>query len=212
MHRVEVSAAAGLTGVENAMAHAVTSPAKKTSPAKSLHSRKVRAGLAALGAGMGLAVLAAPCAAAEGDTPAADPPAPEAVVVDPAAALGAGPEAVSLTTAAAAGVPHLPAPDNLPPGTTDAPAEGRNMGYIRDLWHAVRTQDVTMSDALLLLAQRPMSANTPLDQMSPHERPLPPGSLPPLEAPLPVDALPSLDASLPADAPAPAVEPAVPTP
>lgn len=40
------------------------------------------------------------------------------------------------------------------------------MGYLRDIWNAVRHEDVTMRDALLLLAQRPMDA--PTTGMSPH--------------------------------------------
>ena len=59
------------------------------------------------------------------------------------------------------GVPHLSSPENLPPGTTDAPPDGdqpRTLGYLRDLWHAVQTQEVSGRDALLLLTQRPMNA------------------------------------------------------
>lgn len=70
-------------------------------------------------------------------------------------------------------MPHLPTPENLPPGTTQAPSEGSKLGYIRDLWYAVRTQDVTMSDAVLLFTQRPMDADTPLDAMSPRSEPIP---------------------------------------
>ena len=55
-------------------------------------------------------------------------------------------------------VPHLPSPDNLPPGTTREPPERRTLGYLRDIWNTVRTEDVTMSDMLLLIAQRPMNA------------------------------------------------------
>jgi resuscitation-promoting factor RpfA len=59
------------------------------------------------------------------------------------------------------GVPHLPSPENLPPGTTEDPVapSGRGMTYLRELWHAVQTQDVSGGDALLLLTQRPMDAN-----------------------------------------------------
>lgn len=63
---------------------------------------------------------------------------------------------------APAGVPHLPSPENLPPGTTDAPsdpAQGRGVAYLRELWHALQTQDVSMDDALLLLTQRPLDPN-----------------------------------------------------
>jgi hypothetical protein len=60
------------------------------------------------------------------------------------------------------GVPHLSSPENLPPGTTDAPVgppESHGLAYLRDIWHAVQTQDVSMADALLLMTQRPMDPN-----------------------------------------------------
>ena len=59
------------------------------------------------------------------------------------------------------GMPHLSSPENLPPGTTDTPPDGgqpRTLGYLRDMWHAVQTQEVSGRDALLLLTQRPMNA------------------------------------------------------
>lgn len=59
------------------------------------------------------------------------------------------------------GVPHLPSPDSLPPGTTQTAPEHRNLSYLREIWQAVRNQNVTMSDALLLIAQRPMDASGP---------------------------------------------------
>lgn len=176
MKPVEESATADLTGVENAMASLAT-----------LRTWTTRGGIGA--AGVGLALLGAPWAAAEPELTPEDSPAPLAMVV-PAPALpadGAIAAAASGVTAAAAsgvaavaplsaalpeGVAHLPTPDSLPPGTTSDPTEGRTMGYIRDLWHAVRTQDVTMSDAFLLFAQRPMDANAPLGAMSPHNDPL----------------------------------------
>jgi hypothetical protein len=63
--------------------------------------------------------------------------------------------------AAPAGMPHLPSPDNLPPGTTQTAPERRTLGYLRDIWNSVRTEDVTMSDMLFLIAQRPMTAAPP---------------------------------------------------
>jgi len=87
------------------------------------------------------------------------------------------------------GVPHLSSPENLPPGTTDTPPDAgqpRTLGYLRDLWHAVQTQEVSGKDALLLLTQRPMNA----DAVPPPG--MPAGPTPPLppEAPLPADAPP----------------------
>ncbi len=91
------------------------------------------------------------------------------------------------------GVPHLSSPENLPPGTTDVPPDGgqpRTLGYLRDLWHAVQTQDVSGRDALLLLTQRPMNPNAapppgmpanPTPPLSPEPAPpLPPEPAPPL--------------------------------
>jgi hypothetical protein len=92
--------------------------------------------------GIWLAVFAAPAAAAD----PVDPAAPEPAVV------------VDLTPAD--GVPHLPSPDNLPPGTTQAAPEGPNTSYLRYLWQAVHTPGVTLSDALLLIAQRPLGAKS----------------------------------------------------
>ena len=59
-------------------------------------------------------------------------------------------------------VPHLSSPENLPPGTSAVPLDppqGRGTSYLRDLWHAVQTQDISGKDALLLLTQRPLDPN-----------------------------------------------------
>jgi hypothetical protein len=112
-----------------------------------------RRGLMVIGPlGISLAVFAAPAATADPVDPAAPEPA---VVVD---------------LVPADGVPHLPSPDNLPPGTTQAAPEGPNMSYLRYLWQAVHTPGVTMSDALLLIAQRPLgttSAALPVEPSAP---------------------------------------------
>jgi hypothetical protein len=77
-------------------------------------------------------------------------------------------------------MPHLSSPDNLPPGTTDTPVGGgqpRTLGYLRDLWHAVQTQEVSGKGALLLLSQRPLDANSaPPQGMS--SNPAPPEAAP----------------------------------
>ena len=58
-------------------------------------------------------------------------------------------------------VPHLTSPENLPSGTTmdegALPAQGPNVTYLKELWHAIQTQDVTGKDALLALTQRPLT-------------------------------------------------------
>nr|WP_255497284.1 MULTISPECIES: hypothetical protein [unclassified Mycolicibacterium] len=111
-----------------------------------------RLGLGALA--VSAAFLAAPTAWADPADPV-DPGAPVPVVVDPNA-----PAPAVAPAAAPAPVQHLSSPDNLPPGTTstDEPPQGR-LGYWRDLLHAMRTQEVSGSDALLLLTQRPLDAN-----------------------------------------------------
>nr|WP_245906129.1 hypothetical protein [Mycolicibacterium palauense] len=120
----------------------------------------VRAAL--LGAAGAVAVIAAPLAQADPVDPV-PPPAP--VVAAPAAPgnPAAAPLAVTAQEqSAAAGVPHLSSPDNLPPGTTEAPTTSQSTGlsYLRELWHAYKTQEVSRSGALLLLTQRPMNADS----------------------------------------------------
>ncbi len=163
---------AEVTGVTN-VAPVLNNRSREAQPAetedtvtvtKTVHVNKTwqraRRGLGA--AGVLAAFLTAPSALAD-TAPAVDntvalaaaePPA--AVPAAPVVPEGVAPAAVQQPPAA---VPHLPSPDNLPPGTTtDAPSQGR-MDYLRYLWNAVRSQDVTMGNAALLLAQRPMSAN-----------------------------------------------------
>lgn len=110
------------------------------------------------------------------------PPAPLGAEV-PAQGLGAG-----VADPAVEGVPHLLSPENLPPGTSDAPTSPSQprLTYFKDLWHAMRTQEVSGGDALLLLTQRPMVADaTPPAGM-------PAGPQAPLSiAPPPVEALPA---------------------
>lgn len=101
----------------------------------------VRLSAAALGITAGL--LVAPVAGADPLTPV-EPEQTTAVAVS--------------ATVEQEGVAHLPSPDNLPPGTTSTAPERRTLGYLREIWNAVRTEDVTMGDAILLLAQRPLSS------------------------------------------------------
>lgn len=125
-------------------------------------------------AALGLAFGAAPQASADPGTPddpavhaAAADPAPVAAPTSAAVSMAAAPSTASASTAAPsapsaspAAVSHLPSPGSLPPGTTQAAPEPRTLGYLRDLLHAVHTDDVTMKDALLLLAQRPLDSPT----------------------------------------------------
>jgi hypothetical protein len=124
-------------------------------------ARRAPAGLGAL---IAMALLTAPAAGADPIDPA-EPSSPAAVEAAPS------PAAVE---AAPAAVPHLPSPENLPPGTTQTAPERRTLGYLRDIWNTVRTEDVTMSDMLLLIAQRPMNAAPPAAP-SPVTAPVPEG-------------------------------------
>jgi hypothetical protein len=106
------------------------------------------------------------------------------------------------------GAPHLSSPQNLPPGTTSTPTDPQTkLSYLRDLWHAMRTQEVSGGDALLLLTQRPMTS-APAGGMPAGPQPAP-AALPAPGAPAAPGAEPG-----PAVAPAPAGEPPaiVPTP
>ncbi|MGI9162784.1 MAG: transglycosylase family protein [Mycobacterium sp.] len=105
------------------------------------------------------------------------PPAPPSTVVatDPATGTTASATTASTTgtatdgsaTAVASGqtgVPHLPSPDNPPPGTSDDPVAGTdspNVSYLKDLWHAVQNQEISRSDLLLALAQRSFTSPVP---------------------------------------------------
>ena len=100
--------------------------------------------------------LSAPAAVAD---PAVLPPPPPAPAPAPDATVqAAGTDPVTPPD----GMPHLSSLQNLPPGTTTAPPDDdqpRGLGYLRDLWNAVQTQNVSGRDALLLLAQRPLDAD-----------------------------------------------------
>jgi resuscitation-promoting factor RpfA len=119
--------------------------------------------------------------------PFAAPPAPPplafaAPAPPPEAAPAPAPVAASAPPAPPEGVPHLSSPENLPPGTTDTPPDPdqpRSLSYLRDLWHAVQTQEVSGKDALLLLTQRPMNA----DAVPPPGMPANPTPPMPVEAP-----------------------------
>ncbi len=69
------------------------------------------------------------------------------------------------------GVPHLASPDSLPPGATMDPdangADSPNVSYLKDLWQAVQSHDISGKEALIMgLSQRGM--NTPYPQQGPR--------------------------------------------
>jgi hypothetical protein len=102
-------------------------------------------------------------------------------MTDPAGTLPAPPN----------GVPHLPSPDNLPPGATMDPAatagDNPNVSYLKDLWQAVQSHDISGKQALIMgLGQRGM--NTPYPDQAPGPNvPITPGdaAAPPPPAPAP---------------------------
>ena len=124
--------------------------------------------------------LAAPPAQADPEIPIPPPPPPDEQSISVQAAPAPDP-------APPAEVPHLSSPENLPPGTTDVPTEpqqGAGVSYLRDLWHAVQTQNISGRDALLLLTQRPLDAHAvptnglPAGPQAPLAEAAPPAPLP----------------------------------
>ena len=134
--------------------------------------------------------------------PAADPLAALNAVDIPAPAFDAANQAISGDMPAPpAEVPHLVSPENLPPGYTMDPAavpdQSANVTYLKELWHAIQTQDITGKDALLALTQRPLTTPAPENAQRPGVAPAPGAEvLPPLPPtrqlppPLPDPALP----------------------
>lgn len=126
-------------------------------------------------------------------TASADPLVPEPVPapVDPAIPVDPAAVPVDVVAAPPAEVPHLTSPENLPPGTSATPVgppESRGVSYLRELWHAVQTQDVSGGDALLLLTQRPLNPDS-APPAGAFPEAVPPGAPvdPALAAPAPVD-------------------------
>ncbi len=167
--------------------------------------------LSLLGAGMAAAlVAAAPQALADppAPTPSPAPPAPPASAEVSAAAAPA-PDPLPAPAPAPApaptesdGVSHLASPDTLPPGTTLDPTgrgnESPNISYLKDLWHAVQSQEISGKEALIMgLAQRGM--NTPIPNQVPGPN-VPKAPAPPAPAP-PAPPAPAAPAAPPAPAP-----------
>lgn len=108
--------------------------------------KRIGARIAGVGAGaLAAALVCAPCALAEPDTPVPPPP----------------PDTAN-QAAEPAPVPHLSSPENLPPGTSDTPVEGTEsagVSYARSIWQAIQDHDISWRQGLVLLAQRPMNPN-----------------------------------------------------
>ncbi|MGE2722239.1 hypothetical protein ACQI5I_21130, partial [Mycolicibacterium celeriflavum] len=76
-------------------------------------------------------------------------------------------------------------PETLPPGTKRDPTrrghEHPNASYLKDLWHAVQSQEISGKEALIMgLAQRGM--NTPIPDQRPGPN-VPAAPAPPAPAP-----------------------------
>ena len=118
--------------------------------------------------------------------PGPDPMAALNSVDVPAPALDAANQAMTGDVPVPpAEIPHLASPDNLAPGYTmdesTLPAQGPNVGYLHELWHAIQTQDITGKDALLALTQRPLTTPAPANVNGPGPAPAPGAEvLPPL--------------------------------
>ncbi|TPG35596.1 transglycosylase family protein [Mycolicibacterium hodleri] len=136
--------------------------------------------------------LPAPDAAAPAPmaAPAPDPLAPLNDVNIPGPMFDAANQVVTDGIAAPPnGIQHLASPDALPPGSTmdpnaAGPAEGPNTSYLKDLWQAVQSHDISGKEALVMgLAQRGM--NTPIPAQAPGPNvPITPGDqAPPPPAP-----------------------------
>lgn len=151
-------------------------------------------------------MLGAPLAQADPDAPVPAPlPLPDEQSISTQAAAGDPALAAPPPTQ----VPHLSSPENLPPGTSAVPLDppqGRGTSYLRDLWHAVQTQDISGKDAILLLTQRPLDPNAVPTNGLPAGPQAPLPDAPPADAPAPdapaLDAVPPV-APPPADLPAP---------
>jgi hypothetical protein len=154
----------------------------------------MKIGICAL-SGVVALVITAPSASADPPAPPPPPPANDATIQAAAGDPAAPPPPQE--------VPHLPSPENLPPGTTNVPVDppqGRGLAYLRDLWHAVQTQEVSGAGALLLLTQRPLDPNAtpppgvPAGPQPPLPPQLPPEAPPPLapEAPPPLPPPPAM--------------------
>lgn len=148
---------------------------------------------AAIGGGFAALIFASPAAAEPAPLP--DPaPAP---IPAPAPVLVAAPAPVPAP--ASEGVPHLPSPDALPVGTTMDPNLANrdttpNASYLRDLWQAVQSREISGKEALILgLSQRGMNTPVPAQAPGPNvpiqypsDPAAPPAPAP--EAPAPVPA------------------------
>ncbi|KKE98724.1 transglycosylase, partial [Mycolicibacterium obuense] len=120
---------------------------------------------------------------------APDPLAPLNAVPVPAPAYDVANQAISGDLPMPDGMPHLASPTNLPPGTTADPNAvadpSPNVTYLKDIWHAIQTQEISGKDALLALTQRPLTSGpAALEPVAPGA-PLPGAPIDPAAPPAP---------------------------
>ena len=110
--------------------------------------------------------LAAPATAPAASESATPESAAPVVAADSTTIAGTATGAPAVVAAAAPaapadGVPHLPSPENLPPGTTTAstaPPTNPNVSYLKDVWRAIQNDEIDRSGLLMALAQRSFTA------------------------------------------------------
>lgn len=134
----------------------------------SVDMRRFLSAVVCSASGAAVALIAAGTAVADPVLPV-PPPAPAPAPIA-AAAAQAPAEVPPLDVLPPDGVSHLASPDALPPGATMDPSvmgdESPNVSYLKDLWHAVQSQEISGKEALLLgIAQRGM--NTPYPEQAP---------------------------------------------
>ena len=94
----------------------------------------------------------------------------EVVVAEAAATASPATGDTTVVAAEQIGVPHLPSPDNPPPGTSAepvGPASNPNVSYLKELWSALKNQEIDRNDLLVALAQRSFTAPVPGDAATP---------------------------------------------
>lgn len=134
--------------------------------------------------GLACAALLLPLASAA--TAWADGPATDTKSSDTTAAAAPAPAPIGqpVPVPDAAPVPHLSSPENLPPYTTSTPdgsQDSDQLSYLKDVWHAVQSREISPKEALVLLAQRPMDA----DATPPAGMPAGPQAPVPVQPPAP---------------------------
>jgi hypothetical protein len=162
---------------------------------KATKTVKIATAAASCASGLFLAVMATASPAGADPVDPAPPPDPAPLVIAPVPAPAPGPDAIVQAAGSDPsvlppnGIPHLPSPDALPPGSTMVPqdTDSPNVSYLKDLWQAVQNHEISGREALIMgVAQRGM--DTPIPQQAPGPNvPITPGD-PALVPPPPPDA------------------------